>query len=91
VGRIEPRIDRAGDTLRILDVWWEEGFDPLAEPGFVPALARAIEAQRAFGGVRRVTLPRVLRHRALVAQLRELSGASRVPAAVPPAAELRAS
>ena len=28
VGRIEPRIDRSTGTLRMLGLWWEEGFDP---------------------------------------------------------------
>ena len=33
VGRIEPRFDRRAGTLRVLDLWWEDGFDPLvAEP-----------------------------------------------------------
>ena len=37
VGRIEPRIDRKAGVLRILGLWWEDGFDPLggANPGFV--------------------------------------------------------
>ena len=26
VGRIEPRLDRATRTLRILGIWWEDGF-----------------------------------------------------------------
>jgi uncharacterized protein len=71
VGRIEPRIDRRTDTLRIVGVWWEDGFDPLADPRFVPALADAIDAQRRFGGVRRVTLPRTARVRPIAAALRE--------------------
>ena len=28
VGRIEPRIDRAAGVIRILRVWWEDGFEP---------------------------------------------------------------
>ena len=71
VGRIEPRIDRKADTLRILGVWWEDGFDPLADDRFVRAMAEAIEAHRRFGGVRRVTLPRSGRLRALATALRE--------------------
>jgi uncharacterized protein len=71
VGRIEPRIDRRAGSLRVLGLWWEDGFDPLAEPGFVDAFAAAIEAHRAFGDVRRVTMPRVARHRPLVRALRE--------------------
>src|SRR5204862_7137044 len=33
VGRIEPRIERKSNTLRIAGLWWEEGFDPPAEDG----------------------------------------------------------
>jgi hypothetical protein len=65
VGRIEPRIDRKADTLRILGAWWEDGFDPLADERFVDAFAAAIEAHRAFGGVRRLAWPRTARLRAL--------------------------
>jgi uncharacterized protein len=71
VGRIEPRIDRAANTLRIIGAWWEDGFDPLADERFVPALAAAIEAHRRFGGVRRVMLPRTARLRPIAAELRE--------------------
>ena len=70
VGRIEPRIERRADTLRIANVWWEEGFDPIAEPGFVEAFADAVEAHRAFGGVSKVTRPRVARHRELIRRVR---------------------
>src|SRR5204863_6654363 len=35
VGRIEPRFDRRTGTLRILGLWWEDGFDPLADDEFV--------------------------------------------------------
>ena len=66
VGRIEPRIERKTDALRVAGLWWEDGFDPLREPGFVAAFAAAIEAHRAFGGVARVTWPRTARHRAFV-------------------------
>ena len=71
VGRIEPRIERASGTLRVLDVWWEAGFDPLADPGFAPLLAEALEAHAAFLGAERVALPRTARHRGLVAALRD--------------------
>jgi uncharacterized protein YcaQ len=70
VGRIEPRIERKADALRINGVWWEDGFDPLAAPGFVAAFAAAIQAHRAFGGVAQVTWPRATRHRALVKAVR---------------------
>jgi uncharacterized protein len=72
VGRIEPRIDRRAGVLRVLDLWWEDGFDPLdgANPGFVPALADALRAHAAFAGSTRVALPRTARHRDLAAALR---------------------
>jgi uncharacterized protein YcaQ len=66
VGRIEPRIERKANVLRIAGLWWEDGFDPFAEPGFTAAFADAIEAHRSFGGVARVTWPRTARHRAFV-------------------------
>jgi uncharacterized protein len=71
VGRIEPRIDRRTDTLRIVGAWWEDGFDPLADGRFVPALADAIDAHRRFGEVRRVTFPRTAGLRPVVAALRD--------------------
>ena len=73
VGRIEPRIDRAANTLRVLGVWWEEGFDPLgdANPGFVDAFAEALRAHRDFAGLAKVALPRVARHRELAAAVRK--------------------
>ena len=71
VGRIEPRIDRKANTLRIVGVWWEDGFDPLADDRFVPALADAIHAHQQFGGVRQVTLPRTTAARQIARQLRE--------------------
>ena len=70
VGRIEPRIDRKGDTLRILGVWWEAGFDPVTEPRFAAAFIAALDAHRRFGDVRRVTWPRTARLRALGAEVR---------------------
>src|SRR4051794_15435977 len=32
VGRIEPRIDRRAGSLRVLGLWWEDGFEPMAAP-----------------------------------------------------------
>jgi uncharacterized protein len=74
VGRIEPRVERKADTLRIAGLWWEDGFDPLAAPGFVAAFAQAIEAHRAFGGVATVSWPPTTRHRALVKAVRKELG-----------------
>jgi uncharacterized protein len=70
VGRIEPRIERSTNELRIVGVWWEDGFDPLTEPGFVDAFAAAVVAHRDFGGVRRISWPRAVKHRALGRELR---------------------
>ncbi|MHB8460370.1 MAG: winged helix-turn-helix domain-containing protein [Candidatus Limnocylindrales bacterium] len=72
VGRIEPRIDRRAGALRVLDLWWEEGFEPLAEAGFVDGLGEALRAHRDFAGLQRVVLPRTARHRALAGELRPL-------------------
>jgi uncharacterized protein YcaQ len=74
VGRIEPRIDRKSGALRVLGLWWEPGFDPLTVPGFVAALAAALEVHRRFGDVGRIVLPRTHQHRLLVAALRERIG-----------------
>jgi len=73
VGRIEPRFERSTRAVRILGLWWEDGFDPLAADGFVPAFAEALEAYRGFHGATRATFPRDRAARALagaVAQVR---------------------
>lgn len=54
VGRIEPRIDRASGTVRVLGLWWEEWFDPRTADGFVPAMRSALAAYLRFGGVRSI-------------------------------------
>jgi uncharacterized protein YcaQ len=73
VGRIEPRREKASPDLRILGVWFEEGFAPMEEPHFVPALATALEAYRAFVGGRRVVWPRTRVARSLAVALREIT------------------
>jgi hypothetical protein len=72
VGRIEPRIDRKAGALRILGLWWEDGFEPLAEDhaGFVDAFVEALRAHLAFADLRRVALPRTAAHRDLVRAVR---------------------
>jgi uncharacterized protein YcaQ len=70
VGRIEPRIERRARTLRVASLYWEPGFDPLAEAGFVAAFARALDAHRAFGDCTRVVLPRTAVHRPFVTAVR---------------------
>ena len=81
VGRIEPRIDRRTGTLRILGLWWEDGFDPMsdANPGFPGAFTDALRAHLAFADLRTVAMPRVARHRDLAAAVRARLGAA-VPA-----------
>ena len=73
VGRIEPRIDRAGHSVRIRGLWWEDGFDPLEEPGFAAAMGAALVAYREFAGARRTLFPRDRRSQALARAVRELS------------------
>jgi uncharacterized protein YcaQ len=70
VGRIEPRIDRREGVLRILDIWWESGFDPDGEAGFVDAFWDALEAHARFLGAKRITMPRTARNRGLAAAVR---------------------
>jgi uncharacterized protein YcaQ len=50
VGRIEPRIDRGAKVVRILNVWWEPGFDPRRADGFVQAMRGALVDYMDFGG-----------------------------------------
>jgi uncharacterized protein YcaQ len=54
VGRIEPRIDRAGGQVRVLGAWWEDGFEPRRADGFVDAMRGALRAYLRFGGASRV-------------------------------------
>jgi uncharacterized protein YcaQ len=72
VGRIEPRIERRAKTLRVVGLWWEDGFDPLADDGFAPAFAAAVAAHRDFSGLERVVLPRVARHRPFLTEVRAI-------------------
>src|SRR5207245_556357 len=44
VGRIEPRIDRAEGAVRVLGLWWEDGFSPRRAEGFVAAMREALGA-----------------------------------------------
>ena len=57
VGRIEPRIDRRAKTLHVLGAWFEPGFDPLGEDGFVAALAEALRAHREFADLATISFP----------------------------------
>jgi uncharacterized protein len=57
VGRIEPRIDRTGERVEILGLWWEDGFAPRRAEGFVDAMRDALRAYLAFAGAARVAWP----------------------------------
>jgi uncharacterized protein YcaQ len=70
VGRIEPRLDRASGTLRILGIWFEPDFDPAGTPGFAAALSGAVTAYRDFVGARKVAWPRTRTGRLVAASLR---------------------
>jgi uncharacterized protein YcaQ len=74
VGRIEPRIDRRQGVLRVLGLWWEAGFDPIADDGFVEPFADALVAHGRFLGADRIVLPRLARHRALATAIRSRHG-----------------
>ncbi len=54
VGRIEPRIDRAGGRVQMLGLWWEEGFVPRRAEGFVDAMREALRAYLRFAGATRL-------------------------------------
>ena len=54
VGRIEPRIDREERCVRVLGVWWEDGFEPRRADGFVDAMRDALRAYLSFAGVNRL-------------------------------------
>jgi uncharacterized protein YcaQ len=72
VGRIEPRLERASRTLRMAGIWFEDGFAPMEEPGFIPALAGALEAYQRFVGARSVTWPRTKPGRDVAGALRRV-------------------
>jgi len=55
VGRLDAKIDRAGDRLAVLGLWWETGVAPT--PGRRQAVARELERLARFAGVSGVTLP----------------------------------
>lgn len=72
VGRIEPRLDRKAKTLNILGIWFEPGFAPMEEPGFLLALRDALEAYRSFVGATKVTWPRTRPGRDVAGALRRM-------------------
>jgi len=50
VGRIEPRVDRAGGRVQVLGLWWEDCFAPRLTEGFVEAMRDALRAYLHFAG-----------------------------------------
>jgi uncharacterized protein len=54
VGRIEPRIDRDEACVEVLNLWWEDGFAPRSEDGFVDAMRDALSAYLTFAGATRL-------------------------------------
>ena len=57
VGRIEPRIERAEGRVQVLDLWWEDSFDPRRVDGFVDAMRAALRAYLHFAGASRLEWP----------------------------------
>jgi len=51
VGRIEPRIERDDNRVRVLGLWWERGFTPKRAEGFVDAMDDALRAYLRFARV----------------------------------------
>jgi uncharacterized protein len=60
VGRIEPRIDREGGRVEVLDLWWEDGFAPRRAEGFVDAMRDALRAYLRFARASRLEWARHL-------------------------------
>ena len=63
VGRIEPRIDRDGGQVQVLDLWWEDGFAPGRTEGFVDAMRDALRAYLRFADATRLEWPAHLARR----------------------------
>jgi hypothetical protein len=61
VGRIEPRIDRERARVEVLDLWWEDGFEPRRAEGFVSAMRDALRAYLQFAGASQLEWPPYLR------------------------------
>jgi len=51
VGRFEPRIDRDGERVEVLGLWWEDDFSPRRDNGFVEAMRDALDAYLRFAGM----------------------------------------
>jgi uncharacterized protein len=83
VGRIEPRIDRRAKEVRILSLGWEDGFDPLAEPGFTAAFGVALQAYLGFAGAKVIVAPAGRGHPSLFRVLGKLVAVRRPDPARP--------
>jgi uncharacterized protein YcaQ len=57
VGRIEPRIEREDASVHVLNVWWEDGFEPRRADGFVDAMREALRAYLRFADANRLEWP----------------------------------
>ena len=57
VGRIEPRIERDDGLVRVLNIWWEDGFEPRRVEGFVDAMREALRAYLTFAGASHLEWP----------------------------------
>lgn len=58
VGRLEPRVVKGSGALQIVAIWFEAGFSPLTEPGFVKGFAAALKAYARFVGAQTIAWPR---------------------------------
>ena len=83
VGRIEPRIDRAAKSVRILGLAWEPGFDPMAVPGFVEGFSAELSAYLAFGAAEKLVPPADKAHRALFREVARLAPVQRTRRTAP--------
>jgi uncharacterized protein YcaQ len=61
VGRIEPKVDRAEAGVQVLAVWWEDGFAPGRNEGFVEAMRDGLRAYLRFAGATRLEWPSACR------------------------------
>ena len=91
VGRIEPRIDRAAKVVRVLGMAWETGVEPLETPGFVPALADALNAYIGFARADGLVAPTDRVQRPLFRALADMVRICRDPGSPPIGAAARAS
>jgi uncharacterized protein YcaQ len=53
VGRFDPRIERDEGVVRVVGVWWEDGFDP-SNRTFRTAMREALRAYLRFAGVKKL-------------------------------------